>query len=160
MTNIIKHTELADFFVNESGKLDCTLNIDFKKFSVSKDKYFNGDNKYSEKEYEVIYFKVVEECNKSGEYTIDDFKGLYTVRKIDEIAKIHYDAMSDEDKKAHDERVAEELKQARISELKDKLQETDYIVIKIAEGEATVEDYTEVLANRKAWRAEINELEG
>lgn len=54
----------------------------------------------------------------------------------------------------------EELKQARISELKAKLSDTDYIVIKIAEGEATQEDYAEVLANRKSWREEINELEG
>ena len=53
----------------------------------------------------------------------------------------------------------EELKQARISELKAKLSETDYVVIKIAEGEATTEEYTEVLANRKAWREEIRELE-
>ena len=53
----------------------------------------------------------------------------------------------------------EELKQARVEELKAKLSETDYIVIKIAEGEATKEEYAEVLANRKAWRSEINELE-
>lgn len=54
----------------------------------------------------------------------------------------------------------DELKQVRISELKQKLSETDYVVIKIAEGEATAEEYSEVLANRKAWRAEINQLEG
>jgi hypothetical protein len=44
-------------------------------------------------------------------------------------------------------------------ELKAKLQDTDYVVIKIAEGEATQEEYAEVLANRKAWRVEINELQ-
>lgn len=54
----------------------------------------------------------------------------------------------------------EELKQRRISELKAKLAETDYVVIKIAEGEATAEEYAEVLVNRRAWREEINELEG
>lgn len=53
----------------------------------------------------------------------------------------------------------EEIKQNRIWELKSKLQETDYIVIKIAEGEATQEEYAEVLAQRKAWRVEINELQ-
>jgi hypothetical protein len=53
----------------------------------------------------------------------------------------------------------EEIAQARINELKSKLQETDYVVIKIAEGEATQEKYAEVLANRKAWRAEIKDLE-
>lgn len=52
-----------------------------------------------------------------------------------------------------------EINAERIVELKQKLSETDYVVIKIAEGEATAEEYSEVLANRKAWRAEINELE-
>ena len=53
----------------------------------------------------------------------------------------------------------EEIKQTRISELKAKLSATDYVVIKIAEGEATKEEYADVLANRKAWREEIRELE-
>ena len=54
----------------------------------------------------------------------------------------------------------EELKQIRISELKTKLAETDYVVIKIAEGEASKMDYVDVLVNRRAWREEIRELEG
>ena len=54
----------------------------------------------------------------------------------------------------------EEIKAARIAELKALLASTDYAVIKIAEGAATKEDYAEVIANRQAWRAEINELEG
>ena len=55
---------------------------------------------------------------------------------------------------------AEQVKAARIAELKRNLANSDYAVIKIAEGEATSEQYAEVLANRKAWRAEINNLEG
>lgn len=43
--------------------------------------------------------------------------------------------------------------------LKYKLAETDYAVIKIAEGAATVEEYADVIAQRKEWRARINELE-
>jgi hypothetical protein len=58
------------------------------------------------------------------------------------------------------EEKAEEAKQQRISELKGLLSSTDYVVIKIAEGEATTEEYAEVLANRKAWREEINQLQG
>lgn len=46
-----------------------------------------------------------------------------------------------------------------ITVLKRKLSQTDYVVIKIAEGVATTEEYTEVLAERKQWRARINELE-
>lgn len=53
----------------------------------------------------------------------------------------------------------EEIKAERISELKTKLAETDYVVIKIAEGEATRDDYEDVLNQRQAWRNEINELE-
>ncbi len=47
-----------------------------------------------------------------------------------------------------------------ISELKDKLAATDYIAAKIAEGAATREEYSDKLAERAAWRARINELEG
>lgn len=54
----------------------------------------------------------------------------------------------------------EEIKQARISELKNNLAETDYVVIKIAEGEATREEYEEVLDKRRAWREELRLLQG
>ena len=52
-----------------------------------------------------------------------------------------------------------EKAQARISELKQMLADSDYVVIKIAEGVSTADDYSEILNSRKAWRAEINELE-
>lgn len=52
----------------------------------------------------------------------------------------------------------EEIKAARITELKANLASTDYTVIKIAEGAATPEEYADVIAQRQAWRAEINEL--
>ena len=47
-----------------------------------------------------------------------------------------------------------------ISELKARLADTDYIAAKIAEGAATREEYADKLAERAAWRARINELEG
>ena len=86
------------------------------------------------------YSNVVEWCNEGNEYTIEDKGEYYAVVKIPEPTE-------------------EEIKQARIEELKTKLAETDYVVIKIAEGEATRDDYEEVLNQRQAWRAEINELE-
>ena len=46
-----------------------------------------------------------------------------------------------------------------INELKQKLAETDYCVIKIAEEVAEPSEYSDVLAQRKTWRARINELE-
>lgn len=48
----------------------------------------------------------------------------------------------------------------RITELKQLLAETDYAVIKIAEGVATKEEYAEIIAQRQAWREEIRALEG
>lgn len=48
----------------------------------------------------------------------------------------------------------------QIAALKQKLAETDYAVIKIAEGAATTEDYADLIAQRQEWRAEINDLEG
>ena len=48
----------------------------------------------------------------------------------------------------------------RIAALKRKLSETDYAVIKIAEGAATTVDYADLIAQRKIWRTEINDLEG
>ena len=50
-------------------------------------------------------------------------------------------------------------KTARIAELKKRLADTDYAVIKIAEGSAAAEDYADIISSRKAWRAEINSLE-
>ena len=52
-----------------------------------------------------------------------------------------------------------ELANNRIAELKRMLQDTDYVTIKIAEGVATKEEYADILEQRSAWRAEINELE-
>ena len=53
----------------------------------------------------------------------------------------------------------EELKAQEIAELKAYLAATDYVVIKIAEGAATVEEYAEVIAERKRAREKINILD-
>ena len=47
----------------------------------------------------------------------------------------------------------------RIAELKQMLADTDYIVIKIAEGVATWDEYPGVKEQRQTWRDEINKLE-
>lgn len=57
-------------------------------------------------------------------------------------------------------RTPEDCTEQRIEEFKSKLSATDYVVIKIAEGAATAEEYAAVIADREAWRKEINELEG
>lgn len=61
------------------------------------------------------------------------------------------------------EKTAEELAlESAKSELEEKkrfLNETDYVVIKIAEGSATKEEYAEVLAEREKARERVRELE-
>lgn len=50
-------------------------------------------------------------------------------------------------------------RQSRLAQLHKKLESTDYIAAKIAEGVATKEEYSDMLRKRQAWRDEINELE-
>lgn len=52
-----------------------------------------------------------------------------------------------------------DLDQRKILELKQKLSETDYCIIKIMEGSSTEEEYSDVISERKKWRQMINELE-
>lgn len=96
---------------------------------------------YKDNMNEEEYSQVAEWCNNEQKYHIEDLGVYYAIVE-------------------NSQPTEEELKQARISELKAKLSATDYVVIKINEGVATIEEYAEVLANRKSWREEINELEG
>ena len=52
-----------------------------------------------------------------------------------------------------------EYRAIKIEELKQKLADTDYVIIKIAEGSATKEEYSDVIKERKEWREKINALE-
>ena len=54
----------------------------------------------------------------------------------------------------------DEIKAQTIAELKANLAASDYAIIKIAEGAATMEEYAELIAQRQTWRKEINELGG
>ena len=61
--------------------------------------------------------------------------------------------------KTDEEKTARENKRT-VSILKKKLAETDYIAAKIAEGSATKSEYADIIAERQAWRQEINTLSG
>ncbi len=109
---------------------------------------FANSNGYTIKEVESRQEwqeKEIEIINDEGEIEIKKEKELVKVRYF-QIVEIPTPT-------------EKELAHQRISELKAKLASTDYVVIKIAEGEATAEEYSEILAQRKAWRAEINQLE-
>lgn len=63
------------------------------------------------------------------------------------------------ERKEREDEAAKDAKNARIAELKRFLSESDYAVIKIAEGVATKEEYADLIANREQWREEIRKLE-
>lgn len=105
--------------------------------------------------------------NEIAESEVDLTKGRLRVTDIirpdaepvDNVTKFAY---ADEDYETVQiyERIPDSvLVSRRIDDLKRKLTDTDYVVIKIAEGVATAEEYAETIANRKAWREEINVLE-
>ena len=77
-------------------------------------------------------------CNENGA-RIDDINGVWTIVSA--------------------EPTPEERRITEINELKMFLSDTDYVVIKIAEGVATPEDYADVIAQRQSARARIRELE-
>lgn len=54
---------------------------------------------------------------------------------------------------------ADQLAQRRIAELKESLQSTDYLILKVVEGAATLAEIGEAIKQRAAWRREIKELE-
>jgi hypothetical protein len=60
---------------------------------------------------------------------------------------------TDEEKKA-------EGNEQKIAILQQKLDETDYIAAKIAEGVATKADYADMISQREAWRKEKRVLQG
>jgi hypothetical protein len=72
------------------------------------------------------YAAVAEWCNKGQQYHIEEQGEYYAVVK-------------------NPEPTEEEIKQARINELKQMLFDTDYVVIKIAEGSATKEEYAAMI---------------
>ena len=77
---------------------------------------------------------------------------------IDNVTKF---ALDDSDYEEYEEWVEyshEEYAEGRVSELKQLLADTDYVAAKIAEGASTREEYADVIAQRQAWRDEINSL--
>ena len=76
-----------------------------------------------------------------------------------EITKEEWDAIQPTPHVPSEQELARQAKQREIAEKKQYLQATDYAIIKIAEGAATVEEYAEVITLRQAARARINELE-
>lgn len=86
-----------------------------------------------------------------------------------QITEEEFNELSNKRYEPTEEQKAKIEKARQIAELKKKLADTDYIVLKIAEAQADGETetvaalkttYATELANRKAWREQINKLEG
>ena len=86
------------------------------------------------------YSQVAEWCNEGQEYHIEEVGDEYQVVK-------------------NSEPTHEELIQREIWQLKQYLQETDYVVIKITEGEEPTAEALTIISKRKEARSRINELE-
>ena len=85
-----------------------------------------------------------------------------------QITEEEFNELSNKRYEPTEEQKAKIEKARQIAELKKKLADTDYIVLKIAEAQADGETetvaelkttYATELANRKAWREQINKLE-
>ena len=86
-----------------------------------------------------------------------------------QITEEEFNELSNKRYEPTEEQKAKIEKARQIAELKKKLADTDYIVLKIAEAQADGDmetvaalkiTYAKELANRKTWREQINKLEG
>lgn len=116
-----EHPELknwATFSVDDDGYFKYEFTFDVEKFDIAFKDYFfemnhpdDANVKWIDSFYEAAYLKTSSWCIDNKTHKIDDWKERYTVRKIDEIEKIHYDDMTDEEKKSYDEGKLEAQKQ-------------------------------------------------
>ena len=159
MTNkTLKHTYLADFIIDEQNVLHCNLNVDFTEFDVDIETYLHGDNEYTEQEYELIYSEVAKKCNEVGGYTIDCYNNRYTVRKIDDVEKVRYAAMSKSEKAQYNKQKEKEGLEEELADLEVKFKKLDYIGVKIATKRATVEEYAEQIELMNQYAKRIEEI--
>ncbi len=129
---------------------------------------YDPDLGYLETHTEIIHHPAVEAVAEVSHYETErEFPatGGRTVKRVTDVPGV-------EAREAWDETVTTQVyipytaaelaardRERRIAELKRSLADTDYTVIKIAEGAATAEEYAAVIEQRRAWRAEINRLE-
>lgn len=89
-------------------------------------------------------------CNESGKAYIDEIEStLEGVRRFQIVAIPEPTA----------DEIAMREAQERRAKAEANLRETDYIGVKIGEGAATREEYATELAQRQAWRDEVNQCE-
>ena len=100
------------------------------------------------------HWKVIAEYPETGGKEVEwvvDVAGVQAVPEHDEDVLVYIPYTAEE--------LARMAAEREIAELKQRLAETDYAVIKIAEGAATAEEYADVIEERKRARERINELQ-
>ena len=135
-------------------ELDNELNtneLDFSKGYLKEEKIFIKHHDAVSAVEEQGHYEIIKEYPNGGK----DAEWVIDVPKVE--ATEAYDEY--EDIQRFVKFTQKELNSFRIEELKQKLKETDYCVLKIAEGSATYDDYSEIIAKRREWRKEINNLE-
>lgn len=135
-------------------ELDNELNtneLDFSKGYLKEEKIFIKHHDAISAVEEQGHYEIIKEYPNGGK----DAEWVIDVPKVE--AEEAYDEY--EDIQRFIKFTQKELNSFKIEELKQKLNETDYCVLKIAEGSATYDDYSEIIAKRREWRKEINNLE-
>ena len=80
-------------------------------------------------------------------------------KPIDDIEKFAYEDDDYEDILEYIVPDEAEWLERQIDKFKRNLTDTDYCILKVMEGAATLADYAQVITERKSWREKINELE-
>lgn len=133
-------------------------NYDWKKFDVDFNSYFNGDKRYTAKDYANLYDYVWNKCTENPEYTIDCYNQRYTVRTKDEVEKIREANQTEYEKKEKEYQNKFKLLLDEKIVLHKKLEDLDYIGIKISMGRATKEEYSKEIELSKKYADRINEI--
>lgn len=138
---------ILDHLGNEKILDDLDLNVGFLK----EERVLIARHKDIEARDEEGHYEIVKEYPNGGA----DVKWVVDIPAIE--AKEAYDEY--EIILRYTPFAEKDLDQRKILELKQKLSETDYCIIKIMEGSSTEEEYSDVISERKKWRQMINELE-
>ena len=112
----------------------------------------------------IKHHDAIEEVKEQGHYEVvrlypNGGKDIKWVVDVEEVkAKDAYDEY--EDILRYIPYPEEYLIQTKIDSLKQKLADTDYMILKIVEGTSTLAECADIIAKRRAWRKEINDLGG
>lgn len=135
----------------------------FDEFGNLLDSYYETKGRLVNDRILVCQHKAVEEVKESGHYEVEREypNGGKDLRWVVDVQAVKAQESWDEyeDILRFIPYSAKELAELRISELKAHLSDTDYNILKIVEGAATLAEMASVITRRALWRKEINELE-